>query len=228
MTEAQWLSEEHNSQAMVSSLRGTTFTRTKAGKRKLRLFACACCRLVWDLLTDPLLRQAVEVAERSAEGQAGNDELQKAYESARGTRMHTSTAAADHRQRTAAWMAEQAAQPKAFSAAFDMTASPIPLTGACGVEEEERSAAHCELLRCIFGNPYRPVRIAPHWLRFNGGCIRGIAAAIYEERDFDRLPILADALEEAGCTEQALIDHLRGRAIHARGCWVIDALLGKS
>ena len=83
MTEAEWLSEQHDSQGMVFSLRGTRVTRTKAGKRKLRLFACACCRLTWKLLTDPLLRQAVEVAERFSESQAGKDELGRAYESAR-------------------------------------------------------------------------------------------------------------------------------------------------
>jgi hypothetical protein len=227
MTEVEWLNEKHNSQAMVWSLRGTTLTRTKGGKRKLRLFACASCRLTWDLLTDPLLRQAVEVAERFAEGQAGKDELQKAYESARG-RERLPSAAPDHRQSTASWMAEKAAHPRAFDAAFYMTASPLPLTGGSGAQEQERDAALCELLRCIFGNPYRPARIAPDWLQWNGGCIRGIATAIYDERDFDRMPVLADALEEAGCAEQAIIGHLRVPTIHARGCWVLDQLLGRA
>jgi hypothetical protein len=71
------------------------------------------------------------------------------------------------------------------------------------------------------------VQLAPDWLQWNDGCIRGIAAAIYDERDFDRMPILADALEEAGCTEQAILDHMRGPTIHARGCWVVDLLLCK-
>jgi hypothetical protein len=224
MTEDEWLTGTHNSQAMVWSLRGTAVTRTKAGKRKLRLFACACCRLTWDLITDPLLRQVVEIAERCAEGQASKDELQQAYESAT-ERQRLISDALDHRQKTAAWLAAHSADPKAFSAAFYMTATPLSPIRGFRVEDQEREAAHCVLLRCIFGNPHRPARVAPGWLKWNGGCIRGLAAAIYDERDFTRMPVLADALEEAGCTDQAIIDHLRGPMVHARGCWVIDAIL---
>jgi hypothetical protein len=83
------------------------------------------------------------------------------------------------------------------------------------------------LLHCIFGNPFRPVSLDPAWLHCNGGTVRKMAEAIYDDRAFDRLPILADALEEAGCTDRAVLDHCRGSGAHVRGCWVLDLLLGK-
>ena len=87
----------------------------------------------------------------------------------------------------------------------------------------------CQLVRCIFGNPFRPLPwLNPAWLAWEGGIVAKLAGAMYDERAFDRLPILADALEEAGCTEVALFTHLRGPGPHVRGCWALDLLLGKS
>ena len=90
-------------------------------------------------------------------------------------------------------------------------------------------SAQCDLVRELIGNPFSPVPVTPEpgpgsW---NGGVIRQLAQAIYDERTFDRLPILADALEEAGCADAAILDHLRGPGPHVRGCWVVDLLLGK-
>jgi hypothetical protein len=84
------------------------------------------------------------------------------------------------------------------------------------------------LVRCLFGNPFRPVVIDPGWLQWDGGAVPRIAEAIYEDRAFDRLPILADALEEAGCTDADVLGHCRGPGPHARGCWVTDLLLRKN
>lgn len=80
-------------------------------------------------------------------------------------------------------------------------------------------------IRCIFGNPFRPVVFAPEW---RSETVVALAAGIYEERAFDRLPILADALEEAGCDHPDVLTHLRGPGPHARGCWVVDGVLGKA
>jgi hypothetical protein len=85
------------------------------------------------------------------------------------------------------------------------------------------------LLRCIFGNPFRPApSLAPAVLAWNGGTVPKLAAAIYEERAFDRLPILADALEDAGCTDADILGHCRGGGEHVRDCWVVDLVLGKA
>jgi len=89
------------------------------------------------------------------------------------------------------------------------------------VQEE---IAQCHLLRDIFGNPFRPVTPDSTWLTSN---VTALAQAIYDERAFDRMPILADALEDAGCTNQEILAHCRGVGAHVRGCWVVDLLLGK-
>jgi hypothetical protein len=87
------------------------------------------------------------------------------------------------------------------------------------------SAAHLQLLREIVGNPFRPVAFDPAW---RSPTVAALAGAIYDERAFDRLPILADALEEAGCDHPDVLAHCRGDGPHVRGCWVVDLVLGKS
>jgi len=79
-------------------------------------------------------------------------------------------------------------------------------------------------LRDIFGNPFRSVCLDAAWITRT---VTQLAQAIYDERAFDRLPILADALEDAGCTNIDLLEHYRGGGEHVRGCWVVDLLLGK-
>ena len=75
--------------------------------------------------------------------------------------------------------------------------------------------------------PFRPVSLDPSWLTWHNATIPKIAHAIYDDRAFDRLPILADALEAAGCTDTQILDHCRRPGEHVGGCWVVDALLGK-
>ncbi len=75
------------------------------------------------------------------------------------------------------------------------------------------------------GNPFRPVSVIPSWLT---ATVIGMAQAIYDERDFDRLPILADALEEAGCADADLLAHLRSPGPHVRGCWALDLIIDKA
>jgi hypothetical protein len=98
---------------------------------------------------------------------------------------------------------------------------------ATGAEKHVQAA----LLRCIFGNPFRPVAFDPTWLTSQ---VMSLAQAAYDHRnmpggtlDPTRLGILADALEEAGCTEQSLLDHLRSLGPHVRGCWPLDRCLAK-
>jgi hypothetical protein len=89
-------------------------------------------------------------------------------------------------------------------------------------------AAQAALLRDILGPlPFRPVTVSPSWLSGNGGTVAKLAAAIYEERRFADLPILADALEDAGCTDAAVLAHCRGPGEHVRGCWAVDLLTGR-
>ena len=82
-----------------------------------------------------------------------------------------------------------------------------------------------QIVRDIFGNPFRPVAFDPAWRTAD---TLGIAARMYESRDFTAMPILADALEEAGCTNSDVLLHCREPGVHVRGCWVVDGVLGKS
>ena len=83
------------------------------------------------------------------------------------------------------------------------------------------------LLREIIGNLFRPVRVDPSWLAWHDCTVPKIAQTLYEERRFQDLPMLADALEEAGCTNTDILSHCRGPGPHVRGCWAVDLLLGK-
>jgi hypothetical protein len=89
-------------------------------------------------------------------------------------------------------------------------------------------AARADLLRDIFGNPWHPEAIDPVWLAWNDGTVRRLAQTIHDERRFTAMNILADALLDAGCTRETIIAHCRSPKPHVRGCWVIDALLGKA
>ena len=89
---------------------------------------------------------------------------------------------------------------------------------------EDTPSAALALFYDIFGNPFRPVVADPGWLT---PTVRAIASALYSDRAFDRLPILADALEEAGCTDADILLHCRRPGEHVRGCWVVDLVLGK-
>jgi hypothetical protein len=88
-------------------------------------------------------------------------------------------------------------------------------------------AAQTALVRDIFGNPFRPVSIDPSWLTWHDGLLVLMAQRMYDSRDFADMPILSDALEEAGCTNEAILNHCRQPGEHIRGCWVVDLLLGK-
>lgn len=113
----------------------------------------------------------------------------------------------------AAWVAQTAAQPAAW---IDRKWDSTILTA-------ERMAI-AKLIRDIFGNPFRPVAADPSWLLPK---MVGLAQGIYGERAFDRMPILADALEKAGCADADILGHCRRPDEHVRGCWVVDLLLGK-
>jgi hypothetical protein len=113
---------------------------------------------------------------------------------------------------------------------------PNPSRGALDTARSTESwAAHgvyapgeqqSHLLRDLFGpHPFRRVAANPHWLT---STVVALAQGIYEDRAFDRMPILADALQDAGCDDESVLDHCRGGGIHVRGCWVLDLILSKS
>jgi hypothetical protein len=201
MTEATWL-------ACGDPRKMLSYLHDCASERKLRLFVCACCRRVWDWLPDGG-RWAVEVAEQYADGEATADELARANHWATNGLPGEGPSPVPH------WRAAWVADPDAAEAARRMT------TG-----KSKEPLAQADLLRDLVGNPFRPVAIDPAWLAWNDGTVRKLARAIYDRHRFADVPVLADALEDAGCTRD-ILRHCRQPGEHARGCWVVDLLLGK-
>jgi hypothetical protein len=211
MTEAEWL-------ACADPTAMLEFLRDKASERKLRLFACGCCRLVWGSLNDQWGRQTVEAAEHYADGAATAEELASAHEAALVS--WNCPAEASACDASATTFTTQAAMSASHHAGW---------AGGKDVSRAANLARHADLLRCIVGTSFRPPPSLPRTvLNWNDGTVRRIAEHIYEERAFDRLLILADALLDAGCEDEDLIAHCRSEGPHVRGCWAIDAILGKS
>jgi hypothetical protein len=193
----------------------------RASPRTLRLFAVACCRRVAHLLPDKRFRQAVEVVERYAEGQASDKQRQAAKEAckkARGTPVYTPAAAAatEAVDSSADQAAASAARSAACAEAGNVTEGPA---------WEAARASQVALLREIFNNPFRTIPVDRAWLDHNGGAVRSLARAIHQERRFEEMPVLADALQEAGCSDEEILEHCRGPNAHVRGCWVLDLIL---
>ena len=231
MTEAEWLACAYPT-PMLEFLRG------KASERKLRLFACACCRRIWHLLIEERSLRAVEVAERFAEGTAPVPELNKAEDYAND--VWNELAYADGGVTDAQTDASEAACSAAcYSKAAIASATSTSRSTAYALSYDGREAVEhaeqCHLLRDIFANPFRPQpSLPPAVLAWNDGTVRRIAERVYEDRrlpegtlDTARLAILADALLDAGCDDEELLAHCRSAGPHVRGCWGVDLILGK-
>jgi hypothetical protein len=201
MTEAEWNACTQPRQ-MLQAL------RRKASDRKLRLFACASCRRSFRLMTDERSRQAVEVAERFADELAGPLELAAAWFDADAAVRNAKG------PRGAAWYAHAATRHTAWGGAGTAKARRAAWEAAQSSQQQAQAA----ILRDIFGNPFRPVCLDPAWLAWNDGTMRRLAAAIYGQGRFRDLPVLADALEDAGCDNEEVLTHCRGSGPHAKGC----------
>jgi hypothetical protein len=250
MDEAAWLSST-DPDAMLWFLAQSQPELPPAHDRRLILFACACVRRISHLLLDKRSRAALEVAERFADGAATEAEADTARRRASGVLLPFENQArpAEHiHAAIAATAAVPFLQPLGLK--YDPRKVSRHAATALSLEQgrqryipsEDREgetvlpaaalareqAVHAELLRDVIGNPFRPVpTIEPAWLSWNDGTIPRLALSIDNERAFDRMGILADALEEAGCTERTILEHCRGAHQHVRGCWVVDLLLSK-
>lgn len=201
MTEAEWLScAEPREMLDFLSKRGL------GSDRKLRLFAVACARRAWPLIDD-LGRAAVEVAESFADGRADAERLRAARLACKGSGWQSSWYAA-------ATNPANAAQNAALSVLAGVT------------DPDGERLAQAALLRDVFGpQPSRQVPFDPSW-RSEDAVL--LAKGMYESRDFSAMPVLGDALEEAGCENEEVLNHCRASGVHVRGCWVVDAILGRT
>jgi hypothetical protein len=204
-----------------------------ASERKLRLFAVACCRRIESLLATTLEHKAIEVVEGVADGKLPPQERTKVLRSL--TRAinrkwgsvlsdepasypaGTVWAAVGRRPSTCAWAA-------ATWAIHAVAHNPNATRRGRSARTATEKTAQAHLLRCVMGNPFHPVAGSRLWFTRT---VVGIAESIYADRAFDRLPILADALEDAGCDNADILNHCRQPGEHVRGCWVVDLVLGK-
>ncbi len=254
MTEAEWLACDDPDALLEYLKQLKRWEGIETSERKLRTLACAFCRRIWHLMPDELSRATVELCEYYVDGLADPQPLWarggfstavpehsydegtvecEAYFAARfvGYRMEVFTGPARH-------SAEEGAPgivSRCAARAAVLSGTPV----------EESARVQCAIIRDIIGNPFRraahnPAYCAPRTsvalVRYQPGpfdpewgtdTALALASQMYESRDFSPMPILADALQDAGCDNADILDHCRGSDPHVRGCWVVDLLLGK-
>jgi hypothetical protein len=223
MTEQEWLQyREPDRMASLVCPRGTD--------RKLRLLACACCREFWHLLKDKRSQDALIIAEQYADGLATKSALNQAHKAAGWFRESTSDEPVTDPGHFAAiavyWAAHEWMHRPVVQGVLSFVAQAEKWAGKRtrrrGEQGPSRSAS---LLGDIFGNPFRKVVLDTAW---RTPAAVALAQGMYDDRRFDDMPLLADALEEAGCTEEAILKHCREPGEHVRGCWVVDLILDKT
>ncbi|VTR93437.1 Uncharacterized protein OS=Sorangium cellulosum (strain So ce56) GN=sce5710 PE=4 SV=1 [Gemmata massiliana] len=187
------------------------FLRKRTSGRKLRLFACECCHQNRPFMALSGANDVVRATERWAEGRAIKREAVKAFND-----LELSPAHSEFGRKYGAMQ---------LGFCSDDAYIAVTYTTAWATDEEpatERWLAN--LVREVFGNPFRPVPLSPVW---RTGTAVALAQQVYESRDFGAMPILADALQDAGCDNADVLDHGRGPGPHVYGCWVVDLVLGK-
>ncbi|MDB5311511.1 MAG: hypothetical protein JWO38_5713 [Gemmataceae bacterium] len=228
MTEAEWLASTDPNRMLwfiggSPDVQGLWPGTGRPGHRKWRLLGAACCRRIWPLITEDECRRVVEAVEAVADGAASEADLRAVADAAVdcGYRVH------HDRHRHRAYAATDAlGRGVGLDATLEHSCSCAVghAAYAVGKRREDESRAQVCLIRCVFGNPFRPTAGDPPWL---ASTAVALARGIYEERAFDRLPILADALQDSGCEDADILAHCRGPGPHVRGCWVVDLILGK-
>ena len=241
MTEAKWLAC-----ARPHLLLAELEWQGTLSPRKQQLFYCACVKRIGRLLVDERLRAGVVARDMYADDLVTTHQLRAAQAAAQQAKAEIPLppefgqgidgivpAAA------VAWAADAAVavvegpgscgsvlvtilEAVRCEASGDLQ-EPVTHEWVNAFNAKER-AAQTHLVRDVFGNPFRPDRLNPSWIT---ATVANLAESIYQDEGFDRMPILADALEDAGCTAADVLDHCRGPGPHVRGCWVIDRLLGK-
>lgn len=215
MTELEWQTTT-DPKPMLEFLKG------KVSDRKLRLLGVAIARASWDRLEDERSRQAIVETERFADGLIDAEDLEAVVEGAWDVRDELFDAGPSfHDDRL--WLAEAAG----ITASVREWNNTFYRRGPSDDDYIFRlpTIFHCHLMWDIFGNPFRSIAVDLSWLTETAVAI---ANGIYDDKAFDRLPVLADALQDAGCENEDILNHLRSDGPHLRGCWALDLVLGKS
>lgn len=218
LNDSQWLTSL-DSFALLLHLRASHNVATDQQGRKLRLFACACCRLMLEACKPNFAEysEIISLAERYAEGEIDRtrclaSRLQRYLV---GEPLHLGA----HLSALASLQDEDPYSAATGASAFAPHAIGCMNTGRT---YHQALANQAIMVRDLFGNPFRRVAVPSEW---RTETVLALARGVYVDRAFDRLPILADALEEAGCSDPELLAHCRSSGPHALGCWVLDLVL---
>jgi hypothetical protein len=223
----------HNPDTLLELVR----ERVPEAKRKYRLLAAACCRRAWAGFDEPR-REALRVIERYADGESKYTEVRRAVVGLlnEGHRSQPIPAQAAHRD---AWAACRGCVSNLLGGGWGTSDSDLDEKHGRSHDSQwftaeawpDARAALCHLIRDAFGHLFEPVALERAWLT---STVLDLANAAYTARDPDagtldpfRLAVLADALQDAGCGDGPLLEHLRGPGPHAPGCWALDRLIGK-
>lgn len=223
MTEAEWLTS-CEPKALLAFVAG------RVSDRKLRLFAVACCRDVWHMLKDDCTRHAVEIGEAFADGKVSAEEThtvslaawQWFWNADRETTDGKNAAASCARAAFPTGQYEYSLMGRTETMRDNLE---IVLTNLAWGEHPREQAC---LFREVIGNPFAKPELDSRVLACNDGTVRRLAQSMYDDRRFEAMPVLADALEDANCTETSVLEHCRTHGGHVRGCWVVDLILGRS
>ncbi len=238
MTEEEWLTASRTTELLK-------FIKSQASSRKLRYFVVSCARNVLPPLPDLDMINALKLAEAFADGTGTKYKLAQGRKALRARHaerfkqwipLYT-----DNVRSVPAWYGLIESIEKVFeSAAFSCVWS---VTRYMSIEKIVQQGFHSGLkhqsdiiqhemkhqinfIRDIFGNPFRTVDFDPEW---QTDTAVALAQTMYDARNFHAMPILADALQDAGCEDAAILDHCRDEnGLHVRGCWVVDLILRKA
>jgi hypothetical protein len=212
VTESEWTISE-DPDLLLDAAKATKRLPARSG----RLFASGCFRLVWDRIKTDDIKLAVEMSDMRADKKISQQELERhRYPMTKPSENVTtwlavaiqSLATSNLNPGYVAWQVRTATQ----NDIYHLARRGIP----CRMQ--------ADLVREIIANPFRPAAFDPRWRTSDAVAL---AQSIYDERAFERLPILADALMDAGCEDEQVISHCRSEGPHVRGCWVVDLVLGK-
>jgi hypothetical protein len=216
VTEPDWLASDDPKRLLL-------FAERSLSPRRGRLLAAGFCRRIRGLWKFWPGESAIEVVERFADGLASAEDLdiaQRAADAA-GVQLSQPLIGYDAAQELAAVAVSAAAASRVHPpTVLGWAADAVRQAGTAGLV----LPAFAALVRDVAGNPFRPAAFPPDWLTSTAVAL---ADGIYDERAFDRLPVLADALEDAGCDDPDILAHCRRPGPHVRGCWVVDRVLGR-
>ncbi|MDY3562142.1 hypothetical protein R5W23_003588 [Gemmata sp. JC673] len=220
MTETEWLTDDGD-----DFLRLARFAGEKVSARKVRLFSVGCCRLIWPLVTRMPYRVAVETAEAFADGAATKKALTAARVAARAAAQAEKTYGKIQVAAACLDAAEANAVNGAFGVSVDVPSAALHRKSGEWDYDAMKLAVLARLRDVVGPLPFRRVAFSRSW---RTDTAVALAQQMYESRDFGAMPILADALQDAGCDSADVLDHCRDpEGTHARGCWVVDSVLGK-